>query len=153
MQRNFIKKCKVCGAKENVYYHFGVCTCRACGAFFRRYLENENKKKFTKCKCSEKNKDEKAQPDLTKCKKCRLDKCLSAGMKKLVVGYIRKDTICRETMEGQKNEINILNPIVHETIKDQSLINSILPIIEAKKRIMHAFNDLDDIFLNGPIFV
>uniref|UniRef100_A0A914LZ87 Nuclear receptor domain-containing protein n=1 Tax=Meloidogyne incognita TaxID=6306 RepID=A0A914LZ87_MELIC len=35
MQRNFVKQCKVCGAKENVYYHFGVCTCRACGAFFR----------------------------------------------------------------------------------------------------------------------
>ncbi|CAK5016377.1 unnamed protein product [Meloidogyne enterolobii] len=32
-----------------------------------------------------------------------------------------------------------------------SLINSILPIIEAKKRIMHAFTDLDDIFLCGPI--
>nr|CAD2178161.1 unnamed protein product [Meloidogyne enterolobii] len=152
MQRNFVKQCKVCGAKENVYYHYGVCTCRACGAFFRRYLENENKQKFTKCKCSTKNKDEKAQPDLTKCKKCRLEKCLSAGMKKLEVGYIRKDTICRKTMEGQKNEINILNPtIVHEAIKDQNMINSILPIIEAKKRIMHAFNDLDDIFLNGPI--
>ncbi|CAK5075958.1 unnamed protein product [Meloidogyne enterolobii] len=26
-----------------------------------------------------------------------------------------------------------------------------LPIIEAKKRIMHSFNDLDDIFLHGPI--
>ncbi|CAK5088183.1 unnamed protein product [Meloidogyne enterolobii] len=38
MQRNFIKLCKVCGAKENVYYHFGVCTCRACGAFFRHFL-------------------------------------------------------------------------------------------------------------------
>nr|CAD2208005.1 unnamed protein product [Meloidogyne enterolobii] len=36
-------------------------------------------------------------------------------------------------------------------MKDLNLINSILPIIEAKKRIMHAFNDLDDIFLNGPI--
>ncbi|CAK5044124.1 unnamed protein product [Meloidogyne enterolobii] len=42
-------------------------------------------------------------------------------------------------------------PIVDTTIKDQKLISSILPIIEAKKRIMHAFNDLDDIFLKGPI--
>uniref|UniRef100_A0A914LG85 Nuclear receptor domain-containing protein n=1 Tax=Meloidogyne incognita TaxID=6306 RepID=A0A914LG85_MELIC len=83
MQRNFIKECKVCGAKENVYYHFGVCTCRACGAFFRRYLENKNEWKYNICKCSKKNKDENSQPDLTKCKKCRLDKCLSAGMKRL----------------------------------------------------------------------
>ena len=34
---------------------------------------------------------------------------------------------------------------------DQQKIKSILPIIEAQKRIMHAFNDLDDIFLYGPI--
>uniref|UniRef100_A0A914KUA9 Nuclear receptor domain-containing protein n=1 Tax=Meloidogyne incognita TaxID=6306 RepID=A0A914KUA9_MELIC len=35
MQRDFIKKCKVCGAKENVLFHYGVCSCRACGSFFR----------------------------------------------------------------------------------------------------------------------
>uniref|UniRef100_A0A914KLW3 Uncharacterized protein n=1 Tax=Meloidogyne incognita TaxID=6306 RepID=A0A914KLW3_MELIC len=67
------------------------------------------------------------------------------------VGYLRQD-ICRETMDERKNEINIQNsPTVDITIKDQKLINSILPIIEAKKRITHAFNDLDDIFLKGPI--
>nr|CAD2203378.1 unnamed protein product [Meloidogyne enterolobii] len=56
-------------------------------------------------------------------------------------------------MREQNNEINLSNPpIVDITIEDQQQINSILPIIEAKKRIMHAFNDLDDIFLNGPIF-
>nr|CAD2195497.1 unnamed protein product [Meloidogyne enterolobii] len=55
-------------------------------------------------------------------------------------------------MEEQKNEIKIQNPpTVDISIKDQQQINSILPIIEAKKRIMHAFNDLDDIFLKGPI--
>nr|CAD2191592.1 unnamed protein product [Meloidogyne enterolobii] len=72
-------------------------------------------------------------------------------MKKLDVGYVRQD-ICREAMEEQRNEINpSISPIVDTIIKDLSLINSILPIIEAKKRIMHAFNDLDDIFLKGPI--
>nr|CAD2184521.1 unnamed protein product [Meloidogyne enterolobii] len=121
------------------------------GLFLGAILKTKIKRNLLNVNAQKRIKTKKAQPDLTKCKKCRLDKCLFAGMKKLVVGYIRKDTICRETMEGQKNEINILNPIVHETIKDQSLINSILPIIEAKKRIMHAFNDLDDIFLNGPI--
>ena len=38
MQRNFIKQCKVCGAKEKICFHYGVCTCRACGAFFRYFL-------------------------------------------------------------------------------------------------------------------
>uniref|UniRef100_A0A914KKS6 Nuclear receptor domain-containing protein n=1 Tax=Meloidogyne incognita TaxID=6306 RepID=A0A914KKS6_MELIC len=123
MQRNFIKKCKVCGVKENVLFHYGVCSCRACGSFFRiiqssslwclsskfvvlfriclnlrigdmteffqkflfkrRYLENENEWKYNLCKCLNKNREEKFQPDLAKCKKCRLQKCLSAGMKKL----------------------------------------------------------------------
>ncbi|CAK5080962.1 unnamed protein product [Meloidogyne enterolobii] len=62
--------------------------------------------------------------------------------------------------QGNKNKtrIKILSifkiqnsPTVDITIKEQQQINSILPIIEAKKRIMHAFNDLDDIFLYGPI--
>nr|CAD2189653.1 unnamed protein product [Meloidogyne enterolobii] len=151
MQRNFVKKCKVCGAKEHVLFHYGVSSCRACGSFFRRYLENENEWKYNLCKCLNGNRDEKYETNLAKCKKCRLEKCLSAGMKKLDVGYLRQD-ICREAMEERKNGINIQNsPTVDITIKDQNLVNSILPIIKAQKRIMHAFNDLDDIFLKGPI--
>uniref|UniRef100_A0A914M6Z7 Nuclear receptor domain-containing protein n=1 Tax=Meloidogyne incognita TaxID=6306 RepID=A0A914M6Z7_MELIC len=81
MQRNFIKQCKVCGAKEKICFHYGVCTCRACGAFFRRFIENEGECKY-KCKCSKENKDGKSETNLAKCKKCRLDKCLSVGMRK-----------------------------------------------------------------------
>ena len=51
--------------------------------FKRRYLEHENQWKYNLCKCSEKNFNEESQPDLAKCKKCRLEKCFSAGMKKL----------------------------------------------------------------------
>nr|CAD2184532.1 unnamed protein product [Meloidogyne enterolobii] len=171
MQRNFIKQCKVCGTKQNVCFHYGVCTCRACGAFFRhflikfyliwknlfkrRYLENKKECKY-KCKCLrkqllEENKDGKSETNLAKCRKCRLDKCLSVGMKRLDVVYLRQD-INREAMKEEKNEINLPNPpIVDISIMDQQKIKSILPIIEAQKRIMHAFNDLDDIFLYGPI--
>ena len=38
MQSNFVKKCKVCGTKEHVLFHYGVCSCRACGSFFRYFL-------------------------------------------------------------------------------------------------------------------
>ena len=51
--------------------------------FKRRYLENENEWKYNLCKCLNGNRDEKYETNLAKCKKCRLEKCLSAGMKKL----------------------------------------------------------------------
>jgi len=35
MNRNFVKDCKVCGSTKNVYNHYCVRTCKACGAFFR----------------------------------------------------------------------------------------------------------------------
>nr|CAD2183305.1 unnamed protein product [Meloidogyne enterolobii] len=150
MQRDFIKKCKVCGQKKMFYFIMEFVLVGLVGLFFRRYLENENEWKYNICKCLNESREEKFKPDLAKCKKCRLEKCLSVGMKKLDVGYLRQD-ICREMMEERKG-INILNsPTVDITIKDQNLVNSILPIIEAQKRIMHAFNDLDDIFLKGPI--
>nr|CAD2188585.1 unnamed protein product [Meloidogyne enterolobii] len=156
MQRNFIKKCKVCESKVNVCFHYGVCTCRACGAFFRRYIENEGECKY-KCKCSQKqllkeNKNGKSETNLAKCQKCRLQKCLSVGMKKLDVGYLRQD-ICLEAMREQSKEINLPTaPIIDISTTDQKQIELILAIIEAKKRIMHSFNNLDDsIFLKGPI--
>ncbi|CAK5044127.1 unnamed protein product [Meloidogyne enterolobii] len=110
MERNLIKKCSVCECKEYVCFHYGVSTCRACGAFFRRYLENEKKSKYSKCNCLHKQllllKEKKIERNWEKCKKCRLDKCFSVGMKKLDVGYLRRD-ICREVMEVQRNEINV----------------------------------------------
>uniref|UniRef100_A0A1I8BL57 Nuclear receptor domain-containing protein n=1 Tax=Meloidogyne hapla TaxID=6305 RepID=A0A1I8BL57_MELHA len=154
MKRNIIKECKVCGTTENVCFHYGIRTCRACGAFFRRYLENEKECRY-KCKCMpkqglrEKN-DEKSLAGLAKCKRCRLEKCLLVGMKKLEVGYLRQD-ICREEIKEENQEIQLHTQIVDISTKDQNQIDILLPIIEAKKRIMHSFNDLDDIFLNGPI--
>nr|CAD2182673.1 unnamed protein product [Meloidogyne enterolobii] len=110
MERNCIRQCKVCGAKENVCFHFGVCTCRACGAFFRRYIERGEVSTF-KCKClqkqlSKENKDGKSQTNLAKCKKCRLDKCLLVGMKRLNVMHLRYD-VNLEEIEKQKNKITV----------------------------------------------
>jgi len=48
MQRNSITQCKVCGAKEHVCFHFGVSTCRACGAFFRYFFIKFTSKFFSK---------------------------------------------------------------------------------------------------------
>uniref|UniRef100_A0A914LIG1 Nuclear receptor domain-containing protein n=1 Tax=Meloidogyne incognita TaxID=6306 RepID=A0A914LIG1_MELIC len=111
MQRNSITQCKVCGAKEHVCFHFGVSTCRACGAFFRRYINNGEVCKF-ECKClqkplSKENKDGTSQTNLAKCKKCRLDKCLLVGMKRLNVMHLRYD-VNLEEIEKQKNKITPL---------------------------------------------
>ncbi|CAK5081334.1 unnamed protein product [Meloidogyne enterolobii] len=87
MQRNFIRTCKVCESTLNVCFHYGVITCRACGAFFRRYLENGNiwqcNYKCLQKQLSKENKDINYQINWAKCKKCRLEKCFSVGMKKL----------------------------------------------------------------------
>ncbi|GMT05114.1 hypothetical protein PENTCL1PPCAC_27288, partial [Pristionchus entomophagus] len=61
-------KCKIC-AGSAVGTHFGVASCRACAAFFRRALSSKNKFEcFKSC------------PESKDCKKCRLDRCLAAGM-------------------------------------------------------------------------
>nr|CAD2175069.1 unnamed protein product [Meloidogyne enterolobii] len=151
MKRNFIKQCKVCGSKDKVCFHYGVRSCRACGAFFRRYLESENKCRYSECNyiCLQEqfsNKGEKSETNLADCKKCRLERCFS------MLDMYDKIYICREAMEEQRNEINLKKSFnCRISIEDQQQIDSILPIIEAKKRIMHAFDDLDDIFLKGQI--
>ncbi|KAF8384830.1 hypothetical protein PRIPAC_73972, partial [Pristionchus pacificus] len=61
-------KCKVCSGRA-CGTHFSIPSCRACAAFFRRSLST--KRKF---ECF------KACPDSPECKKCRLDRCFSAGM-------------------------------------------------------------------------
>ncbi|KAF7631117.1 hypothetical protein Mgra_00008648 [Meloidogyne graminicola] len=162
MQRTQLKECKICGALENVCFHYGVRSCRACGAFFRRYLENEKECKY-KCKCIEKNENDlnNISANISKCKRCRLQKCLLAGMHKLgksslffidaiKVGYLRQD-ICREQQNEEMVATQVIPQVVDISFQDRKEIDSFLLIVDAKKRIMHSFFDLNDIFLQGPI--
>ncbi|XP_060553152.1 nuclear receptor subfamily 1 group D member 2-like [Ruditapes philippinarum] len=69
--------CKVCGG-ESTGYHFGVITCEACKAFFRRSLVQKRKPK-----CKKNGELGKCHIDFTKsnnCSACRLSKCLKLGM-------------------------------------------------------------------------
>ncbi|XP_045175151.2 vitamin D3 receptor A-like [Mercenaria mercenaria] len=68
--------CKVCGGNATGY-HFGVITCEACKAFFRRALLHKHNYKCIKddnCEITDKK--------LGNCSACRLRKCFDIGMSK-----------------------------------------------------------------------
>ncbi|KAL3861692.1 hypothetical protein ACJMK2_007716 [Sinanodonta woodiana] len=86
----FLPPCKVCGAVATGL-HFGVYTCEACKAFFRRTLLIDRKYKCTKdgnCTISSKRRGT--------CSACRLNKCLQLGMSKDAVKFGRY-TVAQKT--------------------------------------------------------
>ncbi|CAL2044013.1 unnamed protein product [Caenorhabditis brenneri] len=96
-------RCKICGAPAHGY-HFGVITCRACAAFFRRALLT---KKFRKqCQydgCCTDFSGEKSPP----CKSCRMRKCIRMGMssKSLQVQHNTKIAQSLEIIVGRPHSI------------------------------------------------
>ncbi|PIC14579.1 hypothetical protein B9Z55_026840 [Caenorhabditis nigoni] len=66
--------CSVC-SNPLASYHFGAIVCRACAAFFRRYVHR--KRILVICKCLKNLRDSRFP-----CRLCRLKKCLSVGMQK-----------------------------------------------------------------------
>lgn len=68
--------CKVCGA-ESTGYHFGVITCEACKAFFRRAFIQ---KRTPKCKTKGKGRCVIVFGKTNNCSACRLKKCQELGM-------------------------------------------------------------------------
>jgi len=61
--------CKICGSPAIGYSFYGVICCNACKAFFKRAIRARNLSCLGKEVCN------------NNCRKCRLDKCLQAGMK------------------------------------------------------------------------
>ncbi|CAO4378424.1 unnamed protein product [Caenorhabditis nigoni] len=72
-----MKKCKICGLPGSGN-HFGISSCRACAAFFRR---TTSRKYPLKCSGNEKCEIFDTKIQQYKCKKCRMEKCLKMGMK------------------------------------------------------------------------
>uniref|UniRef100_A0A1I8BEI8 Nuclear receptor domain-containing protein n=1 Tax=Meloidogyne hapla TaxID=6305 RepID=A0A1I8BEI8_MELHA len=114
MKKISVKDCNICGSLKYICHQFGVRTCRACAAFFRRYLATKNKNIY-KCICNQLNglsmekinKNKNLQ--IYDCKGCRLQKCLLVGMHKPKIGHLRYD-LCNEINENETNESQMLNP-------------------------------------------
>ncbi|EFP05369.1 hypothetical protein GCK72_018032 [Caenorhabditis remanei] len=85
--------CMVCDGSA-AQYHFGANVCRACAAFFRRYV---NTKKLTiLCNCL--SKKESQYP----CRLCRMKKCIAVGMERSKVQGPRdmNNPLKRKMIEG-----------------------------------------------------
>ncbi|CCD70993.1 Nuclear Hormone Receptor family [Caenorhabditis elegans] len=72
-----LSECEICGQPSHGN-HFGVISCRACAAFFRRATLNSKKK--LNLNCFHDNNSEINKNGFFSCKKCRLKKCLEKGM-------------------------------------------------------------------------
>lgn len=90
-------KCQICFQPAHGK-HFGVDSCRACAAFFRRVFVT-HKQHF---KCREGNK--KCTPDSYgrwNCKRCRTERCFALGMKPDNIQYNRDHFFCSEDFSNQ----------------------------------------------------
>ncbi|CAD5218236.1 unnamed protein product [Bursaphelenchus okinawaensis] len=101
--------CKICGAASDGP-HFGVPSCRACSAFFRRSIVEGRK-----YKCSHKNDCEVTSDVRNCCRCCRYAKCLQMGMKAHRVQKPRdlNRNITKTNSKSHASDSLILNHIMH----------------------------------------
>uniref|UniRef100_A0AC34GPE0 Uncharacterized protein n=1 Tax=Panagrolaimus sp. ES5 TaxID=591445 RepID=A0AC34GPE0_9BILA len=75
MDTKNLKECEICGDDKDVNRHYGVVSCYGCKAFFRRSIfekKRYNCKDGGRCSIRKSNRN--------KCRHCRFEKCLEAGM-------------------------------------------------------------------------
>ncbi|CAL2045610.1 unnamed protein product [Caenorhabditis brenneri] len=93
----FNGKCQICYQPSHGK-HFGVDSCRACAAFFRRVFVTH--KQHFKCRDGKKQ----CEPDEMgrwNCKRCRTERCFSLGMKPDNIQYNRDHFFCSEDFSNQ----------------------------------------------------
>ncbi|KAF1750719.1 hypothetical protein GCK72_017270 [Caenorhabditis remanei] len=135
-------KCQICFQAAHGK-HFGVDSCRACAAFFRRVFVT-HKQHF---KCRDGNK--KCLPDSYgrwNCKRCRTDRCFALGMKPDNIQYNRDHFFCSEDFLTRKcNRISRSPPLPEHT----SFID-ISPLLETLQKMLsdRSLKDYDRKCLN-----
>uniref|UniRef100_A0A1I7UK80 Nuclear receptor domain-containing protein n=1 Tax=Caenorhabditis tropicalis TaxID=1561998 RepID=A0A1I7UK80_9PELO len=129
-------KCQICYQQAHGK-HFGVDSCRACAAFFRRVFVTH--KQHFKCRDGLK----KCTPDSSgrwTCKRCRTEKCFALGMKPDNIQYNRDHFFCSEEFSNQVSRktnriVKSLSPPEHTSFIDVSpLIQSLEMILSDHSR-------------------
>ncbi|CAG2101272.1 unnamed protein product [Medioppia subpectinata] len=156
-EHEFIKKCLVCGDRA-IGNNFDALSCESCKAFFRR---NAVKNKELKCHF-----DDNCEIDvLTRrfCKKCRLKKCYTIGMKKdwilsseekkvrktkiqmnKTAPKKRKGSVVSNQDSSSSSQSNANSPQSTDTNANTAAIDDIIDsIITAPIDIPDTFGDLD----------
>lgn len=91
-------KCQICGDSHNTGQHYGAITCVKCSDFFYR-----NYDKHVADPCVRGSNDCEGS-DILKCKRCRLCKCNSVGMKKVATPKRKRKT---EQVEGTSKKLHV----------------------------------------------
>uniref|UniRef100_A0A1I7UK79 Nuclear receptor n=1 Tax=Caenorhabditis tropicalis TaxID=1561998 RepID=A0A1I7UK79_9PELO len=116
------EKCLICFQPAHGN-HFGVDSCRACAAFFRRVIVT-HKQQF---KCREGN--NKCTPDELgrwACKKCRTDRCFSLGMKPDNIQRDRDRFVCSERFhdDRKRKSIETTVPLTVEQFSEKRIVKT-----------------------------
>ena len=100
---NIYKFCQICNEKpknNGVHYtHYGAVCCFSCKAFFRRIIRQEYNQRR---KCRFQNTCDFQDSKKPKCKKCRFEKCLKAGLNPdKVLGIEERRKYARKTTNSR----------------------------------------------------
>ncbi|OAF70482.1 hypothetical protein A3Q56_01761 [Intoshia linei] len=113
------KMCQICGDKANGY-NFSAISCESCKAFFRR---NHNKNIKGRCEgyCNI------TVESRSYCKKCRLSKCFSVGMKSRF-SRAKSEKVTKKPKKSTKvtvkNSVNQLNNVYYPNFEIQKIVKN-----------------------------
>uniref|UniRef100_A0A914HY15 Nuclear receptor domain-containing protein n=1 Tax=Globodera rostochiensis TaxID=31243 RepID=A0A914HY15_GLORO len=82
--KRHMTNCKVCG-KSSLYCYYGVKCCESCKQFFRRVVVKRTLFNCLGRKCC------RIVENASKCRGCRLDKCLLMGMNPTLINVVQSD--------------------------------------------------------------
>ncbi|PIC25586.1 hypothetical protein B9Z55_018463 [Caenorhabditis nigoni] len=131
------ENCKIC-FQEGHGYHFGVFTCRACAAFFRRChfspIIGQRKCRMLNGKCVP-NKNGRWF-----CKTCRFLKCLESGMTTTNIQYDRDAFKSSADFRKKQAQLKLVGdrigvPITVETVLGLNHLISFIPIFEGNNNL------------------